>query len=308
LARPSFVVLNMAKKLFVALNGGLGNQMFQYAAARALALRHQAELVVDNWSGFVRDYEYHRHYELGALPIQARTTKPLERLPIWLYRMQHRQGKKKANLFETRWYGNFITETKFSHLPQVQQINMPEVTWLLGYWQSPLYFRDFIATIRNELMPTVPTQANFTTLGEELLRTESVALGVRLYEESATPQAHAHEGRLKGVTEIRAAVERMKSLQPRARFYIFCTHRSPLLEQIGLPNDSVSVTHDDGYEGTLERLWLLSRCRHHIITNSSYYWWGAVLSAAVRGSESQQILAADNFVNQDGLLSDWNTF
>jgi len=38
-------------KIFAALNGGLGNQMFQYAAARSLAQRVGAELVLDTWSG-----------------------------------------------------------------------------------------------------------------------------------------------------------------------------------------------------------------------------------------------------------------
>ena len=56
-------------KLIVQLKGGLGKQMFQYASARSLALRQGLELVLDDWSGFVRDLQYRRHYELGALPI-----------------------------------------------------------------------------------------------------------------------------------------------------------------------------------------------------------------------------------------------
>lgn len=44
--------LKCTPKLIVQLNGGLGNQMFQYACARSLALRNGLELVLDDWSGF----------------------------------------------------------------------------------------------------------------------------------------------------------------------------------------------------------------------------------------------------------------
>lgn len=295
-------------KVIAYLNGGLGNQMFQYASARALAQKHNAELVLDNWSGFVRDYQYRRHYELNALPIKARIARPWERIPLWLYRWQHRQGKQPAALIESRWYGRFITEPQFAYLPKVYQVRLDHSTWLVGYWQSPHYFQGYAEQLRSELMPQPPTQQKFLALGAQLRQTESVALGVRLYEESKDPAAHAAGGKVKSVGDIRDAVERMKSKQPNARFFIFCTHRSPLLDQLGLPAGAVSVTHDDGYEGTLERLWLLSQCRHHIMTNSSYYWWGAWLSATVRGHEGQRILAADNFINRDGLCSEWEKF
>ncbi|WP_176722242.1 alpha-1,2-fucosyltransferase [Candidatus Thiosymbion oneisti] len=294
--------------IFAYLNGGLGNQLFQYATARAMAYRHNAELVLDNWSGFVRDRQYRRHYELAPLPVRARIARPWQRLPIWLYRWQYRHRRQPPELVNRHRYGDFLQETEISFLPVLLQVQPVRSTWLVGYWQSPRYFDDCATLLRSELMPPPPNQRRFLTLGDEMQRTNSVALGIRLYEESADPAVHAREGRVKTAADIRATVERLRLRQPQARFYIFCAHRSPLLDQLNLPDDTVSVTHDDGFTGTLERLWLMTRCRHHIITNSSYYWWGAWLSAAVRGSESQQILAADNFVNSDSLCPQWETF
>jgi hypothetical protein len=310
-------------KIFAALSGGLGNQMFQYAAARSLTQRLGAELVLDTWSGFVRDRQYRRTYELGALPIQGRSARPAERLPIWLYRWKHRGGLPPSQPVENYWYGSFLVETadtpnigggknhpqfSFSHQPVFHQFAPHHSAWLVGYWQSPRYFEDIATSLQLELMPPAPAAANFRALGEELARSESVALGVRLYEESSNPGYHAFGGTLKGIPEIRSAIERLRSARPAARFYVFCTHRAPLLEQLQLPADTVFVTHDDGYSGTLERLWLLSRCQHHLFTNSSYYWWGAWLSGAVRSSEGQQIIAADNFINRDGLCAAWQRF
>jgi len=282
--------------------------MFQYAAARSLALRQGAELVLDAWSGFVRDHEYRRRYELGALPIQARPAKPWERLPIWGYRWRHRQGQPSANLVESRWYGQFITETEHAYLPRMQETRIDRSTWITGYWQSPRYFQDHVAQIRAELMPPPALQERYRALARQMRATESVALGIRLYEESKDPGGHARDGQLKTPPRIRAAVARLRAARPEARIFIFCTHRSPLLAELDLPADAVFVTGDDGYTGTLECLWLMTQCRHHVFTNSSYYWWGAWLSAAVRGGEGQRILAADNFINHDELSAEWERF
>jgi len=309
-------------KIFAALNGGLGNQMFQYAAARSLSQRLGAELVLDTWSGFVRDRVYRRTYELGALPIQGRSARPTERLPIWLYRWKHRGRRIPTRSHEAHWFGDFLVELPntggvtveneelaFHYQPQHHRFTNHRSVWLVGYWQSPRYFEDITTALQVELMPPPPAQNHFRQLGEEMLRSESVALGVRLYEESANPGFHAFGGKLKGVPEIRGAIARLRSARPAARFYVFCTHWSPQLAQLALPDDTVFVTHDDGYTGTLECLWLLTQCQHHIFTNSSYYWWGAWLSAGVRrGGREQQIIAADNFINRDGLCPAWERF
>jgi hypothetical protein len=295
-------------KLLVHLSGGLGNQMFQYACARSLALRCGLELVLDNWSGFVRDSQYKRHYELSAFPIQARVTKRWERLPIWLYRWQNSTSATRSSLLETRWYGQFLTETEFSFLQALQNISINRDTWITGYWQSPLYFHEHAESIRAELMPPPAQATRFIDIANEIRRTESVALGVRVYEESIKPSANAHGSRIKTAGEISGAVKTVLRLHPKARVFVFCTHRAPLLHELGLPSDTVFVTRDDGFDGTIETLWLLTQCRHHIFTNSSYYWWGAWLSAATRGVEGQTISAADNFYNRNALCPEWQTF
>jgi hypothetical protein len=295
-------------KLIVQLKGGLGNQMFQYASARSLALRQGLELVLDDWSGFVRDLQYRRHYELGALPIQSRVARPWERLPLWLYRWQHRSGQPSAAFIESHWYGQFITETDFTYLSQLQKLLLDRPTWITGYWQSPNYFQDYTAQISAELMPPPAQQPRFQVLAQQIRESESVSLGVRLYEESKEPAAHAKDRQIKTPAQINAAVARLYASRPQARFFIFCTYRSPFLSELDLPGDAVFVTHEDGYEGTLETLWLLTQCRHHIFTNSSYYWWGAWLSQQLYSGSGQVIFAADNFINSDGLCDGWVRF
>ena len=297
------------KKLTVYLNGGLGNQMFQYAAGRAMTLSNDADLVLDTWSGFCRDYQYRRHYELGALAVHGRLAKVGERLPIWLYRLESKLHKPPFDTNQKRIYGQFLVENESRFIPEILTTSVSEKAWLVGYWQSPLYFEQYASILRIELMPPAPTASKFLELGAAIRATDSVALGVRLYEESpADPTVLAREGKIKSTADINQAIERLRAQRPNAKFFIFCTHRAQALLELKLPENTVFATRDDGYEGTIEILWLLSQCRHHIITNSSYYWWGAWLSQSFHKHEKQFVFAADNFINEDVICANWERF
>lgn len=282
--------------------------MFQYAAARSLALHTGSELVLDTWSGFVRDTQYGRRYELDALRISGRPATPLERFPVWLYRADLKIRGRTNETVQRRAFGTFVVESELRYLEELEDFEVDQSTWLIGYWQSPQYFEDLAELLKEEFAPPLPRHSHFLKLGGILRETESVAVGVRLYEESLTPAAHARDGRVKTVWEVKSAIDRMKRKLVHPRFFVFCTHRSPLLNELDLPDDAVFVTHEDGYEGTLERLWLLSQCKHHIVTNSSFFWWGAWLSAGREPGVSGHVIAADNFINRDTLHPQWEIF
>lgn len=298
------------KKVYVELNGGLGNQMFQYATARAFSLRAGAELVLDSHTGFTLDRQYQRQYELGFLAINARIATFFERLPNWLNRIHNRVFGNRLQLIRSSFYGTFIVENVLKYIPDLAYYSIKKSVWLMGYWQCPKYFQDYSDLLYIELMPRAPNDKNFLDLGKALRETESVALGIRLYEESSDPAAHSLNSQMKTVVEINNVIAKLVSSQPNAIFYVFCTHRFPVLKELNLPESTVFLTHDDGYEGSISRLWLLSQCKHHVFTNSSYYWWGAWLSKKVHKFDNtpQLIFASDNFINTDSLFSEWEKF
>ena len=75
-----------------------------------------------------------------------------------------------------------------------------------------------------------------------------------------------------------------------------------------IPGRIKFISSDDGYSDTWSSLWLLTQCRHHIISNSSFYWWGAFLSAYYHPNEAQHIMASNNFANQAIYLDSWDQF
>ena len=70
----------MARKVITRSQGGLGNHLICYTAARRLALASNAELVIDDVTGFARDCQYGRQYALDHFQIPARKATPGERL------------------------------------------------------------------------------------------------------------------------------------------------------------------------------------------------------------------------------------
>lgn len=297
-------------ELIVELCGGLGNQMFQYAAARSLAKRCGAQLVIDAWSGFIRDYQYRRSYELESFPISARVATPLERMPFWMDRVG-RKLRLTNRLFApvtSHWYGVLLRETRSAFQPNVFEYQIKEACWMTGYWQTPRYFDCCQDIIRCELMPTPPSEPHYLEMGQIMHGSNSVAIGIRLYEESVNPGSHAREGRLKSIADVNGAIRQLAQHYPDLHFFLFCTHRSPALGQLQLPGKVTHLTHDDGFDDAASRLWLLTQCRHHIMTNSSFYWWGAYLSKGNYPSEMSEIFAADNFINKDCIPSQWKLF
>ena len=300
----------IAKKrrtVVIQLAGGLGNQMFQYAAGRAIAHRNSAELVVDTWSGFVRDYQYKRKYELGGFPIHAREATRSERIPFWLDRAGCKLFGRRSGAVSHAWFGDRLYENRQEFMPEIAAHQVARPTYMTGYWQTDRYFDDCSEIIRAELRPQPSQKKHFREMASRMQRENSVAVGIRLYEECKNRVRDASGG-IKPLADVCCAARRLVSGQRDVTFFVFCTHRATVLENLQLPGPATHVTPDNGFRSTSDCLWLLTQCRHHIITNSSFYWWGTWLSGARDSYNESLIFAADSFVNKDCVLPNWQRF
>lgn len=291
-----------SKAITVNLMGGLGNQMFQYAAGRSLAQRNAARLYVDASSGFARDKVYKRTFELGALPIEARTADAFRRAPFWLSRLNDKFSGMQSSPIKKHVWGAFIRETAAQYLGDVAGFHDFANAWMYGYWQCEEYFSDIKPLLAKELAPPVPRQRQFVEMAQTIELSNSVAVGVRLFEE--VPGAtKAGVGGLTPIAFYNVAAKEMARSVKNPVFFVFCTTESPTLRQIEYPGPVHYITHDNGFEGSLARLWLISRCSHHILSNSSFYWWAAWL--AEQRSPQAKIIASALFPNRDTIPKRW---
>jgi hypothetical protein len=300
-------------KIVTQLAGGLGNQLFQYAAARAYADRSGADLVLDTWSGFVRDVQYRRTYALAPFPVSGRRATPIERLPFWTQRFLtalYRRTSVKSGKTDPRPDRRRLRKEPSERCFDSRILHAParEDTWLMGYWQSPAYFAPAVDRLVKELSPPPSRSANALAIGNAAKTTESVAIGVRLYEESRVPGAHSSDGKMKSIDDINRAIDTIAEKIGDGIYYIFCSHHADELKSIRTPSSPIFITGDEGFEDPIETLWLLSQCRHHIFTNSTFYWWGAWLAENGNPDDRHHIMAADNFINVDAIPGHWETF
>ena len=299
-------------KIIVQLRGGLGNQLFQYATSKAISLDNDIKLFIDTFSGFKRDYEFNRKFELDNSTISGKVAKNFSIFPIYLFLFKNRFNKSIPKLRDKIFNFHYIHENEFQYLPQIKQGLLGKSTYIIGSWQSYKYFEHHKNLLYKELQPLIPKNKKYLQIGQEMKNTNSVALGLRLYEEASNPnltiKSTSKNGKIKNIREISNAIKKIQSQIPEAKFYIFCTHNSAIFSEFNLPKDTKWITAEEGFDDTRDTLWLLTQCRNHLFTHSSYYWWGAWLSEVVYKESKQLILAADNFLNEHTIPERWETF
>lgn len=287
-------------KVVVRLAGGLGNQLFQWACGFALSKRIDGTLVLDTVSGFATDFKYGRFFELDSLDLKYRRARPYEVASMyarWLLYL--------VRLLPARVRTSFYYEVDNSYIDAIVRHPNENDAWLIGYFQSPKYFLDCAELVRSNLLLKEPTYWVYRDLGLKMRTSNSVALGIRLYEETKDPSYHAHQGQTITLNKVQSAIDTMTKELGTFDMYIFCTYHADLLDQLKVPGSVKFISADDGYSDTWSSMWLLAQCRHHILSNSSFYWWGAFLSEHYHQGRTQVIMASDNFSNQSIYLDSW---
>jgi Glycosyl transferase family 11 len=257
------------------LVGGLGNQLFQYAAGRSLALRHDTELVLDLslLRGPQSELATPRAYELGCFQVEARTVESVrswESLPAASgagLRTRSRIRRARARFTVLRQRGFELQPAFFG---------APDDTLLVGFWQSEAYFADQAERLRRDLVLPAPAPAAAELLAR-VASDASVSVHVRRGDyahDAATRRVHG----LLPEAYHRAALEEIAGRTGTALdVHVFSDEPAWCREHLdlGLPFTVVDLAGAPAYE----ELRAMSACRHHVVANSSFSWWGAWLDA-----------------------------
>ena len=266
----------MARSVRVMLHSGLGNQMFMYAAGRALSLRIGASLTLDV-SRFPVDRVYFRTYALEQFPIQAHLAMGgvlSARVPLGLkLRVERRVRGPLVN----RMCG-FINEEAEGDWVKFEDriVSRPPRRSLVlsGFWQSERYFADCSDLVREELTPVWPDNVDAVA---DLAMIEGarhpVAIGLRFYLEKPGSTSN-HNGI---IAAYRQVVGEYSKTNPDATYFVF-TERPEFFTDpdcLGVPFRL--ITHRTRDKDAWMNMYCMARCRDFIISFSSYHWWGAWL-------------------------------
>lgn len=259
--------------MIVRVKGGLGNQLFCYAAGRRLTLVNEAELVLDHVSGFVRDFTFRRKYGLDVFSIPVRKATPHERMePLGRYRRAWARLAAKCRPFCSRRY---LMSEGPDFDERLMRYQVGGTVYLDGYWQSEGYFKDVEDIIREDLQITPPDDEINRAMAEQILSRNAVAVHVRWFE---SPEATRYQHNM-GSSYYGKAIQEIRDRVTSPHFFVFSDQPEAAIETLGLSEEvATCVSHNKGDENAYADLWLMSQCRHFIIANSTFSWWGAWLS------------------------------
>lgn len=263
------------------IEGGLGNQLFQYAAARSLADRLGCGLALD-LRGLAENGD--RPYQLDRYHIRAEIAGPehLASLPDW---HSSRFGRMRCGLsqalpsvfsFPVFWPRSFAFDIAF------ERIRRP--TYLVGYWQSEKYFVWNRSRLMQDIQLIDPPELPDPLL-EQIRGTCSVALHVRRGDYVNNATASQFHG-LCDMSYYLKAIDVLRSRLPEFHVYVFSDEPDWARNNLRLGVPTCVVDANPPGRGYLD-MELMRHCRHHIIANSSFSWWGAWRSDNL----GQQVLA-----------------
>lgn len=254
--------------------GGLGNQMFQYAAGLALAKKHKTGLLLDP----VKQGEAHTIFGLDIFRFEKRIWTP-EGGAVRQSLFDRLRGKTKQRSNESRWSGPIYRQKHFCYADDFAAI--APGTYLFGYFQSETFFCEYADEIRKcyALDHVAPT------IGQELIQTalgpDSVSVHIRRGDYLHKSKVTEVHGLLNADYYSRAYLL-MRQLVPNARFLVFSDDAEAADELTRDWPDRTLVTGNSREQD----LFLMAACSHHIIANSSFSWWGAWLG---RNAQKQVI-------------------
>lgn len=266
----------------IRLEGGLGNQLFQYAAGRALSLRHKTDLLLDvSMLQQVKRGVTFRELELNRFKIDARVIDSNNSKFINFF-----HGFKYIVSFFSKW--NFFVENSLLFNSKFQAL--PDQTYLLGYWQSFRYFEEIASVIYADFEPSKPISDKSRAIGIEMTEINSVAIHVRRGDYVSLKSASNMHGAL-SLNYYKKAIDEIQEKLTNPVFFVFSDDPTWCKENLPLPFDSTTfISHNSGSE-SWQDLILMSHCHHTVIANSSFSWWAAWLADQRYGLENRLVYA-----------------
>jgi len=267
--------------IIVRLEGGLGNQMFQYALGKSLSHFQSNELKLDitslldntNPEKVLRDYSL----DIFNLKVDFASKEDLkivlnkeynffERQKIkWLY------GNKIPFFYKNEYYEREL----YKYDPYI--FKSRKNVYITGYWQHPNYFSAIDKILINDFSFKNTNNEKFINLKNEILQSESVALNIRRADLVHNKNANEFMG-VMPLSYYEQSIRHILKKKPNSKFFIFSDDLEWCKKSFKNLKNSYIVENDYyGYKFS-DCLYLMSSCNNFIIPNSTFAWWAVWLN------------------------------
>lgn len=262
--------------IVVKTYGGLGNQLFQYAFARATSSHLKTKFLLDidtsviheglrvhkfSLSHFNTYLPQARWFNLFGFVLLKRQKK------IFNFVYNHLRWKQKILPFYYPEYVFTFDRNVFS---------VPTNTYFDGFWQTEKYFKNIEKEIRQELTLNKPLSPYSKDMLNKINSVNAVSLHVRRTDYVY----HNESNSFHGICELdyyKDAINHIVKNVPAPHFFLFSDDLLWVKENFEFLKHPFTLI-ENGADKNYEDITLMSMCKHHIIANSSFSWWGAWLN------------------------------
>ncbi len=252
------------------LSGGLGNQMFEYAAARALSIRHNTGLSIDLYLLNKKTKAVVRNYELPVFNIDTPTTGSII----------HKIAVKILGTIKSmhtgcvflRKLGIFRDEKAHYYDNYFELLSKKAI--LFGYFQNENYFENISEQLKSDFTFIHPLVGKNDEISRKMEQNTSVSIHIRRgdYTNSNSNLITLD------ISYYKKAIEYVTSQIKDPYFFIFSDDIEWVKKNLDLFNADHEFVDWNKNQDSYIDMQLMSLCRHNIIANSSFSWWGAWLN------------------------------
>ena len=295
--------------IIVQLLGGLGNQMFQYALGKHLAMLNNTELkldlsVLENRVPFKKGFVF-RNYDLdifdinpsiatsGDIPLYPSHLK-INSIPHRLYNLIKIRSRGYKYLLE--WRLNSYKTILYNDKILKQRGNL----YLAGYWASPKYFQGIEELVRKDFKFKEGLEVKCEDIKNKIISSNSVCITVRRTDFLVVKAMGFH-----GLEYFNKAVSIISERIANPVFFIFSDDMDWCKANIKLEQPYHFVDEEYYGEKFKDKLQMMSLCKHFINANSNFAWWAAWLSE----NKEKLIIVPKNYYHdrdaRDLIPDDW---
>ena len=252
--------------VIIKLFGGLGNQMFQYGLYTRLKSQNR-EVLLDSQFIDDDDHNYHKSSIFRSFDISKNTDIN--------FRDAKTSGdigllKKTLEKFQNDEISYYIQPIDWGFDENI--LKMDNV-YADGYWQSERYFRDCEEQVRNALRFRIDLVGDNKEICKRIEEAQyPVSIHVREGDYN-DPVNQRVFGKICTDDYYNSAVRYFEERHSECSFFVFSNDIKAARKRLG-NRPAVYVDGNSEADGSID-MFLMSRCRGHIIANSSFSWWGA---------------------------------
>lgn len=298
----------MKKKIIVRIAEGLGNQMFMYANSFAIAKNFNAELIIDNKSGFFKKKNRTRgqEYKLDIFNINNSLADKYQLFDSYYSDLKRKLLIKTDFLRPLKYFYiekiNKKKQTSFNKFFSIEDFK--DIFFIEGHYESEYYFLDY----KYELQKKFSIKSELIDLNNifcpQLKKTNSVSVHIRNHRFSEDGREknlyyNINKSKLFTETSIAYAKRGMNFFKERLvdpTFFIWSNDFKNLYNQFKGYN-CIYINNDNNI---IDDFYLFSFCKHFIVSPSSFHWWGAWLN-----NNDDKICVRPKNINQSNNRDFW---